>query len=205
MNYVIKNYKNLYIKLSENGKTVTCSESNKGLFEYSKAKNILNSLPKTLRKLKFEIEAVPEIAPKNEREIIKKEITRREDYVPSENITRWVEKFGTCADILDEAKQTEEQLVLELEQVDKELLDLLHIIEIEKTKDLYSAWKIYKNIKSNRQKRRNMKDELLIVENVLKDVDPKYLRRKRVQRAIDGLLNRKYTFRVVEEVEDADL
>lgn len=50
-----------------------------------------------------------------------------------------------------------------------------------------------------------MKDELLIVENVLKDVDPKYLRRKRVQRAIDGLLNRKYTFRVVEEVEDADL
>ena len=62
-----------------------------------------------------------------------------------------------------------------------------------------------KSIKNNRQKRRNKKDELLIVENVLKDVDPKYLRRERVQKAIDGLLNRKYTFRVVEEVEDADL
>lgn len=204
MNYVIKNHKNLYIRLSENGKTITCSENDKGLFEYSKAKNILDSLPKTLKKLKFEVEAVPEIAPRNEKEIIKKEITKREEYVLSENITRWIEKFGTCADILDEARQTEERLALELELLDKELIDILHIIEIEKTKDLYSAWKVYKNIKSNRQKRRNMKDELLIVENVLKDVNPKYLRRKRVQRAIDGLLNRKYTFRVVE-VEDADL
>lgn len=126
MNYVIKNHKNLYIRLSENGKTITCSENDKGLFEYSKAKNILDSIPKTLKKLKFEVEAVPEIAPRNEKEIIKKEITKREEYVPSENITCWIEKFGTCADILDEARQTEERLALELELLDKELIDITY-------------------------------------------------------------------------------
>lgn len=215
MDYVIKNQKGLYIRLSENGKATTCSESNKGIFEYSKAKNVLDNLPKTLKKLKFYTEAIPEIALKEKKDIIKEEVikrnnieienTKKEEYVPLENITRWVEKFGVCSDILEEAKETEKRIVSELDQVDKELLDLLHIIEIEKTKDLYSAWKLYKSIKSNRQKRRNKKDELLIVENVLKDVDPKYLRRERVQKAIDGLLSRKYTFRVVEEVEDADL
>lgn len=38
MKYAIKNYKNLYIKLNENGKAITCSEPEKGLFEFSKAK-----------------------------------------------------------------------------------------------------------------------------------------------------------------------
>lgn len=38
MDYVIRNHKNLYIKLNENGKPVTCAEHEKSLFEQSKAK-----------------------------------------------------------------------------------------------------------------------------------------------------------------------
>ena len=52
------------------------------------------------------------------------------------------------------------------------------------------------------QRRRNIKDELMIVENVLVEINPDCLQRERVQKAVDGLLGRKYTFRVVEEGEE---
>lgn len=49
MDFVIKNNKNVYIRLSENGKAETCKEKNMGKFTEQKAKNILKSLPKTLK------------------------------------------------------------------------------------------------------------------------------------------------------------
>lgn len=60
MDYVIRNGA-IFIKLNESGKAVTCAESQKGIFEYSKAKNICASLPKTLKKMNFKVEAIPEI------------------------------------------------------------------------------------------------------------------------------------------------
>lgn len=86
----------------------------------------------------------------------------------------------------------------------KKLLDILHIIEIEKPKDLYKGWKLYREIRVNRKERRFIKDELLIVENVLKEINPSCLQRERVQRAIDGLFNREYTFRIVDNDECED-
>lgn len=50
MDYCIKNSNNVYIKLNENGTPVTCVESVKGVFEFSKAKNILACLPKSLKR-----------------------------------------------------------------------------------------------------------------------------------------------------------
>ena len=64
MDYVIKNSKNVFIQLNENGRPVTCTESNKGIFEYSKAKNICENLPKTLKQLRFCVEAISEIPQK---------------------------------------------------------------------------------------------------------------------------------------------
>ncbi len=202
MDYVIKNYKNVYIKLNKNGQPITCSKSERTLFEYSKAKNICDSLPKTLKKLNFKVEAIPDIVTPKEIKRIGEKIIQNQNYIPSENITQWVDKFGVCADILNEAKQREKDLINELENSDKELLDILHSIELEKPKDMYGGWQEYKQIKSNREKRRDIKDELLIVENVLREINPDCMQRERVQKAIDGLLSRKYSFRIVEEVEE---
>lgn len=74
----------------------------------------------------------------------------------------------------------------------------MHSIELENSKDMYSGWKEYKKLKENRERRRNTKDELLIVENVLREIKPECMQRQRVQKAIDGLLHRKYTYRIVE-------
>lgn len=199
--YVIKS-KKLYIRLSENGKAVTCSENDKGLFEYSKAKNIVDSLPKNLKKFKFKVEAVPDIP---ENTITNEKPDKREEYIPSENITRWIDKFGTCEDILNEAKEREKQIIKELNNTEKELLDFLHIIEIEKPKDLYGGWLIYKKIRDNRKKRREFKDELIIVENVLREINPSCLQRKNVKKAINGLVGRKYRFRIIEEKQSDDM
>lgn len=197
MDYCIKNNKNVFIKLDNNGSPVTCVESVKGIFEYSKARNILDNIPKTLKRLNFRLEAIPDI-PQKEKKVIHKKADRQ----LSEDITRWVDKFGVCADIFNEAKERENELILELDKSDKELLDLLHIIEIEKPKDMFSGWKLYKDIRNNRERRRNIKDELLIVDNVLKEINPACMQRDRVQKAIDGLFGRKYTFRIVEEGEE---
>ena len=199
MDYCIKNNRNVYIKLNDKGCAVTCAESMKGIFEHSKAKNILSSLPKTLKRMNFKIEAMPDISPKEEDKIVERKIIQKDNYIPSENITRWVDKFGLCADILDGAKQRENELIKELHKADQEFLDILHTIEIEKPKDLYGGWIEYKRVRENREKRRNIKDELLIVENVLREINPACLQRERVQKAIDGLLGRKYIFRIIEE------
>lgn len=164
MDYVIKNHKNVYIKLNQNGTAITCPESEKGLFEESKAKNIVGSLPKTLKRLNFKVEPLPDIW-KNKNVIGEKD-NKREKHIISENITRWVEKFGKCGDILSEAEEREKQLLKDLKDNDKELIDILHIIEIEKPKDMFSGWQLYKRIRSNRVERRDIKDEFLIVENV---------------------------------------
>ena len=53
MDYCIKNNRNVYIKLNDNGCAVTCAKSQMEKFEFSKAKNILSNLPKTLKKDEF--------------------------------------------------------------------------------------------------------------------------------------------------------
>lgn len=86
MDYCIKNNKNIYIKLDDTGRAVTCNKSVKGKFEYSKARNILNNLPKSLRNMHFSLQAIPDIKPKEE--IKKNKISNKDEYILSENIIR---------------------------------------------------------------------------------------------------------------------
>lgn len=205
MKYAIKNYKGLYIKLNENGAAVTCPKAERGMFEYSKANNIIDSLSKNLKRMKFKAEAVPDIEPKKNKEVvsgIKKKIIETENKEVSESILQWVEKFGVCSDIFDEAVNKVDFLAEELEKLDQEMVDILHIIELEPPKDLYGGWILYKRIWNNRKKRRIVKDEIIIIKNVLEKIDPSCLKRSRVQKAIEGLFKRKYTYRVIEEDQE---
>lgn len=195
--YVIKNDKNLYIKLSQNGRAETCGKESRQLFKYQKAVNILDGLPKTLKRLKFRVEAVPGTVQDKNRQ---KSILYKE-YIPAEDITRWVEKFGICNDILKDAEKRKEELNTELSRLDKELSDILHKIEFENPKDLYRGWLVYKKIKQNRERRRMLKDELLIVSSA-PSLKTDSLDRQVMQKRINGLSKRKYQIRVTEEVED---
>lgn len=137
MDYVIRTRKGVYIKLDENGAPVTCPEHEKGMFEYSKATNIAKSLKKSLKKLNFKVEPILEITPQKNKELInifKRKVIESSDYEVSENVTRWIDRFGSCYDSLKEAEQTLITLVAELEACEQELLDILHSIELEPQK-----------------------------------------------------------------------
>ena len=217
LDYVIAtNNQKTFIRLNDSGTPVTCGKNDSQRFEYSKARNIVEHLPKTLKKFHFKVQAVPEIPQKKEslkeesieepvkRGVINNKSSTKEEYSPSENVTRWIDKFGSCADTITEAREREKSLLAELRKKDDEIIDILHIIEIEKSKDLYKGWILYKRIKKNRKERRDIKDELLIVENVLDSLtDVSCLHRKNVKRAVNGLFNRQYTFRVVENNSDS--
>lgn len=199
MDYVIRNNRNCYIRLDENGMAVSCSESRKSVFTEAKAKNILKGLPKGLQNMHFQVEAIPDIPQKTP---LQKAIENSKTNTASTEILSWVDKFGKCSDILSEAKDRSKTLIDNLHQVDDKIMDLLHIIELENSKDMYHGWLIYKEIKENREKRRRIKDELLIIDNVLRDIKPECVQRERIQKAIDGLFTRKYTYRIIEEGEE---
>ena len=82
------------------------------------------------------------------------------------------------------------------------MLNILHSIEIEKPKDLYTGWQLYKAIRENRTQRRETKDEIQIIQNVLTNINPECVQRERIQKAVDGLFHRKYTYRIIEGNED---
>lgn len=196
MDYIIRNSNNLYIKLNENGQPVTCGNSQKQLFEYSKAKNICGSLPKTIKKLNFFVEALPDIPIKD--------ISANEEintYEPSENVTRWINLLGQCEDVLNEASQRDDELNGELSNVDLKLQDILHNIENTEKCDMYSAWQTMNEIRKLRKERRQIKDEKLILSGI-KSQGITYLNRQSVQKCVDGLSKRKYRIRIVEEDEE---
>ena len=195
MDYVIRNGA-IFIKLNDSGAPVTCAESQKGLFEYSKAKNICASLPKTLKKMNFRVEAIPDIPPKvEEQKVIKN------TYVPSENVTRWIEKLGQLEDVLTEVSERNEELNGELSDVDLKLQDILHNIERSERCDMYTAWETINSIRDLRKKRREIKDEKLVLSGI-KSQGISYLSRSSVQKCVDGLSKRKYRIRIVEEDEE---
>ena len=196
MDYIIRNNNNLYIKLNENGQPVTCGNSQKQLFEYSKAKNICGSLPKTIKKLNFFVEALPDIPIKD--------ISANEEintYEPSENVTRWINLLGQCEDVLNEASQRDDELNGELSDVDLKLQDILHTIELSDKCDMYKSWQMINEIRDLRKQRRNIKDEKLVLSGI-KSQGITYLNRKSIQKCVDGLSNRKYRIRIVEEDEE---
>ncbi|MEY8422054.1 hypothetical protein AALB52_04780 [Lachnospiraceae bacterium 38-14] len=201
MDYVIKNHKNLYIRLNKNGTPVTCAEHEKTLFEQSKAKNILSNLPKTLKKLNFIVEAIPDIQPK---EILnsnaEKCVIEGGNYIVSDQIKQWVEKFGICDDILKEAQKRKKELNKALSEIDKEFINIIHEIEFEGKIDLYGGWQERNRVKENREKRRYIKNEMLVLSSVLK-MDFRNLDRNTIDKVVTGLTKRKFTYRVVEEEE----
>ena len=104
-------------------------------------------------------------------------------------------------EIIIEAKERREELLTLLSNTDKELSNELHKIELEKSKNAYQGFLEYKQLKYIMEKRRNIKDELMIISNVLR-MDFRNFSAASVDKAIKGLATRKFTMRVMEGDED---
>ena len=201
MEYAIVNNNGVYIRLN-NGQPVACTKKTRDTFQKQKAENILEHLPKSMRRLHFKLECIPDIKIETPVERIVKatkiSIKGNDGYEVAESVKSWVDKFGECERILNETEKRYKELEIELKRADEELIDILHEVELEKPVDLYKGWIFYRRIKNNRKKRRDLKDEMVIIHNVIAEVDTTKVSKERTQKAIDGLFNRKYTYRIVE-------
>ena len=163
-----------------------------GRFDYHKACNLIEHLPKHLKHMGFYVECIPDIHDVHKKEKIKGE------YIPCDNITRWIERFGECEDIADEAKQREKELSNQLSNIDKEISDILHEIEFKDKFDLFWGWKASKKIQSKRKERREIKDEMNIINNILsKNISN--ISRKNIKKIVSNLSKRSYSYRVMED------
>ena len=201
MEYAIVNNNGVYIRLN-NGQPVACTKKTRDTFQKQKAENILEHLPKSMRRLHFKLECIPDIKIETPVERIvkatKTSIKGNDGYEVADSVKCWIDKFGECERILSDAAKRYKELELELRQADEELMDILHEIELTKPVDLYKGWIFYRRIKNNRKKRRDLKDEMIIIHNVIAEVDVTKVSKERTQKAINGLFNRKYTYRIVE-------
>ena len=76
-------------------------------------------------------------------------------------------------------------------------------MELEKKKNASEGYLKYRDIKNIVDARRKAKDEWLIINNILK-MDFRNLDRDVVNKAVVGLANRRFTYRVIEEeIENA--
>lgn len=198
MDCVIKNRKNVYIRLNQNGCPVTCSESEKAIFKEHKAKNLLDSLPNNLKRLKFKIEYIDNRTTKTEKRVIHK------DYIVPDEIKIWIEKFGICDDIIKEAQKRIDELNKIMSNYDRQISNLLHEIELENKKNAYEGYLKYRELKTIVDERRIAKDEFVVVGHVAR-MDFRRVDKEFIDKVVAGLAKRKFTYRITEEVDCDDV
>ena len=199
MDYMIVNpRRSLYVRL-DNGRPVTCSKNDLQRFEYSKARNILDNLPKNLRRFHFRVEPIPEI-PKSSKTIVKKKESKRtvkKTYIVPPEIQTWLDKVKQFNSLAVDASTRKEELKHSLSNIDKELCNCLHEIELESNKNASEGYKEYRRTKTILEQRRIIKDELSVVNSIL-SCNLQSMATNRVQKVVDGLGKRSYVIRDVE-------
>lgn len=200
VDYMIVNpQKTLYIR-TENGSPVTCTKQNRQRFEYSKACNILAHLPKTMHKFHFKVEPIRESEvkdkpPDNDATPAKRCI--KNEYTTPVEVQGWLDRVKECNGLAKDAASRKAELIHQLSNVDKELSNCLHEIELSANMNACNGYKEYRRTKIILERRRVIKDELSIVESILTS-NLQSMATDRIQKVVNGLGKRKFVIRDVD-------
>lgn len=205
MNYVVTNDK-LYIRLNNDGSPMTCSKDNAQVFKKDKAENIHKNLPKVLKNFHFKVKP----APQSEQEVPQNKTTtdnvqseekkyiRKDSYIPCDEVVQWIEKSRQCSEFVEDAARRRTVLHKKLANVDRELSNCMHQIELEKWKSGCDGYKLYKLEKEILEKRRQIKDELIIIQSVL-DNTKCTIWIKNIEKTFNRLGSRRFEIRIIED------
>lgn len=200
MDYMIVNPgKSLYVRLVD-GRPTTCTKQYRQRFEYSKARNIVDSLPKTMRKFHFRVEPIPEISPPLEQgttNILVASPIERPPYIVPEEVQAWVDRARQCNGLAKDAAARKTDLVHKLSNADKELSNCLHEIELSRRKNACNGYKEYRRLKIILERRRVIKDELSVVDSILTS-DLQSIAMDRIEKVVKNLGKRKFKFRDID-------
>ena len=203
VDYMIVNpQKTLYIR-TDGGQPVTCSKQNRQRFEYSKACNLLSHLPKKLHKFHFRVEAIPEIgvSPPSTSSPVKHEQTTpkyiKTPYEVPIEVQGWLDRVKECNGLAKDAASRKSELLSQLSNVDKELSNCLHEIELTGNMNACDGYKEYKRAKTILKRRRIIKDELSVVDSILTS-NLQSMATDRIQKVVNGLGKRRFVIRDVD-------
>lgn len=199
VDYMIVNpHKSLYIRVVD-GRPVTCTKANMQRFEYSKACNILANLPKTMHKFGFKVEPIPEILPKtpDPRPEVKEKQHLQKEYVVSPQVQGWINRIQECNGLVADASKRKTELLDKLSNVDKELSNCLHEIELSNNMNACAGYKEYRRTKIILEQRRLIKDELSVVTSILSG-SVESIATDRIKKVVRRLEKRKFVIRDVD-------
>lgn len=203
---IVNPQKTLYIR-TENGRPATCSKQNRQRFEYSKACNIVAHLPKKLHKFHFKVEPIREVMSQENDEDppvtqacesskpVKKCLEK--PYETPHEVQRWLDRVKECNGLAKDAASRKAELIHQLSNVDKELSNCLHEIELSANMNACNGYKEYRRTKIILERRRVIKDELSIVESILTS-NLQSMATDRIQKVVNGLGKRKFVIRDVD-------
>lgn len=202
--------KKVYLRTDEKGKLVTCTKQNAQRFEYTKAHNIVkNSIPKTLAKFHFKVLPIHEPINNTKQEEKQNEpekVVINDHYIVPNTVTQWVEKVNntSCYKLASEAEDRYNELHMALQGANKEVINCLHRIELYPWKNACAGYCDYKTLKIVLEKRRKIKDELVIVSKILQS-NIKHIASHCLDTVVQDLNNRVYIVKDVEEFNNIEL
>lgn len=185
MKYIISDETNCICVNSEN-KFYLSNDINEAYeWDFEKANNVLSALPKSLGADLTKLVVKP--SPKCNVTIDKIELTFEIDNFVDE--------------IIAKTKQLEERLSFlnsELSRVDLERVDIEHVAEFSNL-NVVDGYKLYKKLHDNAIERRKIKDEIFKISLLLKS-SMNLKSANNIKSSFDGLKNRKYSPRVLDDV-----
>lgn len=158
-----------------------------------------NSLSKALRGI-FHVEKVNDVIPKQIKPVTEKDIDETEKVMVYENIQHWLNKVSDLNGLANEALNRKDELVQSLSNIDKELCDVLHYIEFCNL-NAAQGYKAYKMIKERRIIRRNIKNELNVL-NIILSKKISETATDEINKCVAGMDKRTYEPRVLKELFD---
>jgi hypothetical protein len=156
--YVLTDGKN-YISYAGCGITVVGNIIKSKQFTFEKANNVLKGLPKSFRKFNFKVVEYNEdktIEPVKRDEVFEK---MQEDDIEFAGIMdNLLDKMMNFEDYIKNLKDYDRYICAQFEVLKRALRDAEHKLEIEDL-DMYSSWKVGKDIQAIQRRRRKLKND----------------------------------------------
>lgn len=210
--YVLKDGVGRYVHRDITGRfSLTTSETLADHYDSRKtAKNILNNcLPMSMRK-GFEIfevvvseekaeEPPLEEAPQHIRPKVAEALRIAEQPIAESRVAEFAELFCKVGEVMEQATQRRDELLDALSNVDSEISDINHYIELAEDLNAYQGYLAYRMLRQKLRQRRRIKDEIGVIQMIgSSEIGQEEF--DRIGRRIRGMENRIYKPRVLTEL-----
>lgn len=123
--------------------------------------------------------------------------------VPPE-VLNWTNAVSNIAKLQQSTAEKLTELRLRLQESEYERIDILHLIELQPSLNMYEGYKLYKRLRENLHARRVVKDEIQAIKVFVESISISELAESSVTEFLRVLEKRKYHVRVKDAFSESD-